>query len=102
MGWGTEFNFNIYLNRMIFQNRYQVEDKIKDLNDYIINCQIQLVALGTCTPKDLFPESEDILSDIEFKINDLMNVILENQRNITLLELYLEYIEQNPNTFNKE
>ena len=46
MGYGTSFTTEIYLNRQIFNSRYELDDKIKELENYIELSKRELLAFA--------------------------------------------------------
>ena len=56
MGWGTDFKTDIYLNRMIFNSKGELEDKIEELEKGITTCKEKLLMFASSTPKDIIPD----------------------------------------------
>ena len=59
MGWGTAFNTEIYLNRKIFNHKYEVEDEIQQNEKYILDSITKLKMFVSANPRDIV--------DIEWK-----------------------------------
>ena len=98
MGWGTDFNTNIYLSRQIFNGKADVEDKIDELEREVNNSKSMLKMFAASTPNDIVPEEwEDSPLDwIHNQMNEIFDTLQEDIINIYKLELYLEYLEENP------
>ena len=102
MGWGTTFNTYIYLNRQIYENGIQVDDKLKDIQGEINFIEKKLIALiaGTHTPED-----SEIPGDIATSIVIDLDETMEWYRDLIIqrynLQLYLEHL-QNTELLNKK
>ena len=46
MGYGTLFTTDIYLNRQIFESRYELDEKVKELEKFIEMSKQELLALA--------------------------------------------------------
>lgn len=95
MSWGTQFKADVFIRSVNIESKYQAESMIGHLRDDINNYITDLKMLAISRPKDIIPEDEKdnpfywISSEVTFKTDE----ILDNQKKITLLELYLESLE---------
>jgi len=98
MGWGTEFKIDIYLNRQIFTSKLEVEEKIAELDKNIENSKSMLKMFAASTPNNIV--SIDWKDDAIIWLNNEVNNIFESITEETIekhnLQLYLEYLEENP------
>ena len=104
MGWGTDFTADIYLNRILFSNRYQVEDKIDSLEEDKSFYENKLYMMVSSNVKDIVPRDwldDDPITWLHKEIKDTLQEL--NNTNIELykLRLYLEFLEQNKNVRQK-
>ena len=97
MGWGTDFKIDIYLNRKVFSNKYEVEDKISELEQSIENNKSLLKIYASSTPSDIIPEEykDDPIGWINNEINLIFETIEEELLDCYRFRLYLEYLEEN-------
>jgi len=97
MGWGTNFNIDIYLNRQIFSSKYEVEDKILELTKNIEDNKSKLKMYASSTPNDIKSDDcDNIIDCISYDIDFIFNSIEEDLKNLFQLRLYSEYIEEHP------
>ena len=98
MGWGIEFNADIYLSRQVFNSKTEVEEKIEEIVQYINNSKSMLMMFASSTPKDIIPEEweENPLDWINNQINEILDTLQEDMIKTYNLRLYLEYLEENP------
>ena len=104
MGWGTDFNTNIYLNRQVFISKLEVDDKISELTQKIEDNKSLLKMYASSTPNDIIPEdwNDDPIGWINTQINSIYDSIEEDVVTRYKLNLYSEYLEENPIVYNKE
>lgn len=93
MGFGTDFKTNVYLNRQIFRNKQEVEEAIKEKEKQIQSNTELLLMIAMANPKDLVTEDEDVLYSARNRVTDHINEIISTQRELTLLYLYIDAIE---------
>jgi len=85
MSWSTELFCNITFNRETFNSKYEVEDRIEDLDNYIEHCESILKELAVVTePNKMFNIDED---------NNPIDII-RNEVKSTLKELQESYIDR--------
>lgn len=97
MGWGIEFEIEIYLSREDYgENKFQVEDKIEELKNAreVISSLIRMYAASSIEkilPKEWEEEPLDWL-------NNQIGLLEESYKEITIhiykLRLYIEFLEE--------
>ena len=93
MGWGTDFKANVYLNKITFSSKYDVEYKISELKEDIIT--LEKLILGWCHANPIRDEEEILDTDtITFRLNQKFEEYRELLRTLTLVELYLEHYDE--------
>lgn len=97
MGWGTEFNTDIFISKQNFSSNNEVEEKLIEYDKIINNFEAIIKMYVSSTPKDIIPIEfdEEPMNWLNIQINELF----ENYRE-TLIErykllLYQEYIVEN-------
>lgn len=93
MSWGTDFKTNVFLSRQIFRTKVEVEEAIKEKEGQIRTDTELLMMIAMANPKDLATEDEDVLYSMRNRVSDHINDIISTQRELTLLYLYLDAIE---------
>lgn len=102
MGYGTEFTADIYLNRQIFSNRYELDEKVKELEKFIELAKQELLALAVSTPKDVIAEKnedgyvENPLDQIIRRTRETIEWMEDNYRDLHKLYQFQEYLDENP------
>lgn len=96
MGWGTSFKTEVYLSRKTFDNKYQVEQEIEEMKEWIQDSKAQLYMLAIANPKDLIPSdwTEEPVRFIKNEVDRLMESIDENLIDLYKLELLLENYQE--------
>jgi len=103
MGYGTAFTTEIYLNRQLFENRYQLDERIKELEGYIESSKRELTALAVATPKDIIAEKDDSgypqnpFDEVLRRTSEIFEFMEENYRDLNKLYQYQQYLDENPN-----
>ena len=99
MSWGTDFKLNVFLSHQIYQNKLDVEDKIKELEDDVNVATASLKMYISSSPKDIVPN--EMIDDENGRIDWLIeqtsyyfDTIRENTIQIYQLGLYLQYLEE--------
>jgi len=96
MGWGIDFNSDIFLSRQSYSSKGEVEDKITEISESIADCESRLKMYAIATPKDIVPteDSVDILNFLNCEVREL----LEEHEDLVIyrfkLNLYLEYLNE--------
>lgn len=102
MGYGTEFTTDIYINRMVFNSRYELDDKIKELENYIELSKRELLAFAVSTPKDVITEKnedgeiENPIDQILRRTSEAFEWMEDNYRELNKLYQFQEYLNENP------
>lgn len=95
MGWGTSFKTDIYLNRIVFSSKYELEDKIRENEKSIEDAKKRIQMFVAASPRDIIdPEWKEepinwLVNSTEGWFELIQDTIAENVR----LNLYLEYID---------
>ena len=91
MSWGIDFNVDVFISHEHnLETREQIENRIDELMKEINSDRDELLMLSSSTPKDIFPNSEDILFDIKQRFEDIFETLSINYTKIALFNLYLE------------
>ena len=102
MGYGTTFTTDIYLNRMIFSSRYELDDRVKELEGYIEYAKRELLAFAVGTPKDIMAEKnedgeiENPIDQILRRTSETFEWMEDNYRELNKLYQFQEYLDENP------
>ena len=102
MGYGTAFTTEIYLNRQIFQNRHELDERIKEIEGYIESAKQELTALAVSTPKDVIAEKDEEgyvqnpIDEVLRKTKGIFEWMEDNYRDLNRLYQYQQYLEENP------
>ena len=102
MAWGIDFKANVYLSRMTFTSIYQVEDKIKELEDEINTAREILSMLAIASPNTIIEQDEDPIYSIKNRVEDQVNIIIEAQYTLVLVSLYYDELKEGRITLDKE
>lgn len=102
MAWGTDFKANVYLSRITFTSIYQVEDKIKELEDEINTAREILSMLAIASPNTIIEQDEDPIYSIKNRVEDQVNIIIEAQYTLVLVGLYYDELKEGRITLDKE
>ena len=92
MSSGTDFTANIFLNRMVFSSKYELESRIKDAEDTITNMEKQLAMYAVANPRDLIPSdwNDSPVEWVQSRIEEIMDNYQQEFRNLVNLNHYLE------------
>lgn len=102
MGYGTAFTTEIYLNRQIFSSRYELDEKVKELEDMIESAKRELTAFAVGTPKDIMAEKneegyvENPIDQILRRTREIFEWMEDNYRELNRLYLFQQYLDENP------
>ena len=102
MGWGTSFKADIYLSRQVFNSKYELDEKIKEVEEYIESAKQELTAYAVATPRDIIAEKDESgyiqnpIDEVLRKVNETFEWMEDNYRDLNKLYLYQEYLEENP------
>lgn len=97
MGWGTDFTINVYLNRQVYKTINDVEDKIKEEEEYIQTIKERLKMFASSNISDIVPNDwkDQPIDWLNTQIDDLLDEYNETKINLIQLGLYLEYLKEN-------
>lgn len=93
MSWSTELFCNLSFNRETFNSKFEVEDKIKELDECINTCKKELRDMALMTEPSKFMGKEDesnpylfITSKVEDSLELLEEYTIERYKLCVLLE----------------
>lgn len=95
MGWGTDFNTNIFLNRIVINNDYELDDLIRETEYDLNEIKTRLNMYVASNPKDITPDEwkEESLRFLHTNVTELIDELQEKtvlQYNLMLYKQYLE------------
>lgn len=102
MGWGTSFKADVYLSRQIFQNRYELDERVRELEGYINSAKSEITAYAVATPKDVMAERdedgrvENPIDQILRRLSETFEWIEDNYRELHRLYQFQQYLDENP------
>lgn len=102
MGYGTAFTTEIYLNRQAFRSRYELDEKVKELEGYIESAKRELTAFAVATPRDVMAEKnedgyvENPIDQILTRTRETFDWMEDNYRELNRLYLFQEFLDENP------
>ena len=102
MGYGTLFTTDIYLNRQIFNSRYELDERVKELENLIEMSKRELLAFAVSTPKDVIAEKnedgyvENPIDQILRRTAEIFEWMEDNYRELNRLYQFQEYLDENP------
>ena len=102
MGYGTTFTTEIFLNRQLFDSRYELDEKVKELEDFIESAKLELTAFAVATPKDIMAEQnedggiENPIDQILRRTRETFDWMEDNYRELYRLYQLQEYLDENP------
>lgn len=98
MTWGTRFNIEINIIREKYLSKSEVEETIKELVDNINDIISKIKMFATSSPSEIVPEdwNDEPINWINNEINDLFIYYDEYLSRHHNLNLYLEYLNENP------
>lgn len=94
MSWGTGFKAEVYLSRMSFDSKYELEHEIDELRHSIDTSREILSMLAIANPKDIITEDEDPIYSLKSRVADQVELIEDNAHKLALLQLYLTEVEE--------
>jgi hypothetical protein len=96
MSWGTTFTYKHFLDRQTFENRYQLEEAIRDKQEEVDAGVQKIMILAASNPGDLIPGEwkEDPVSWLHMTVSQLLNDYTEDVLMLRELENYLEVYEE--------
>ena len=102
MGWGISFKADIYLSRQVFNSKYELDEKIKEVEEYIESAKLELTAYAVATPRDIIAEKDESgyiqnpIDEVLRKVNETLEWMEDNYRDLNKLYQYQQYLEENP------
>lgn len=96
MGWGIDFNSDIFLSRQSYSSKGEVEDRINEISKSITDCENLLMMYASATPKDVV-STEDSENIVNFLNNKILELLEEHEDLIIdrfKLNLYLEFLNE--------
>jgi hypothetical protein len=102
MGWGTSFKAEIYLNRQIFNSKFELDERIKEVKEYIESAKRELTAYAVATPRDIIAEKDESgyiqnpIDEVLRKVHETFEWMEDNYRDLNRLYQYQQYLEENP------
>lgn len=97
MGWGTSFDTEIYLNKLTFDSYYELEDKIEELEESIIETKKSIYMYSMSNPSEIIPDDwkEDSVMFIKMKMNELIEIYEEEFLLLQKLYIFKKHIDEN-------
>lgn len=102
MGWGTSFKVDIYLSRQVFNSKYELDERVKELEGYIESAKRELTAYAVATPRDIIAEKDESgyiqnpIDELLRKVHETFEWMEDNYRDLNRLYQYQQYLEENP------
>lgn len=97
MGWGVDFTVDVFLSKETYGTQVELEDVIKEAEEYQQKMISRVMMLVSANPKDIVPEEwrEQPIDFLYTEIDNLMREILEMERLLVKRYMYLEYVKEN-------
>ena|ERR1035437_235480 len=102
MSWENDHIENILLNRMIFSDKNEVEQRLSELRESIYTNKSKLKMFASIVPDKIIPK-DNRYAPVDWLNDEIENILLILQDEIIQkyeLELYLKHLEENPD-YNK-
>jgi len=95
MGWGTNFNMNLYLSHMTFDSIQDVRDKITENDNYINDAKQKIKMFASSTPSSIVPEDwkDEPINWLNAEIESLIDEMTESIKENVLLDQYFQFLE---------
>jgi hypothetical protein len=100
MGWGTTFTAEVYLNRQTFEHKYELTEKIKELEGYIESAKRELIAYAVATPRDIVADkneegyTQNPINVVLHSVQETFEWMEDNYRQLHKLYQYEEYLQE--------
>jgi hypothetical protein len=98
MSWGTDFTTDIFLPYLTFETLSEIDDKIKELEEEIVENMSKLKMWAASNPSDVISNDykDDVMTYISSEINSIMELLLDHNIALYQIKLYRKYfIEHN-------
>jgi len=97
MGWGTDFKADVYLNKLTFLNEIEVQNKIDENIDNIMDAKQRLKMFASSTPNDIIPDDwkDEPIDWLNSSLNELFEIITDLTEENIRLSQYVDYIVEN-------
>jgi len=94
MSWGTDFKTDIFLSHQSFISKYDVELKIKELDELISKLESNMKMFASANPKDIIPNdwNDEPINWLSNEIEDIFELYRESIVNRYNSNLYLDYL----------
>jgi len=92
MGWGIQFNTDVFINKCSFSSMWQLDEEIKEMEDDIKRCSDRMLVLASSTPKDIVEEDMDVITFIVNEVGDLLEALDEAYHKKLLLMMFKEHL----------
>jgi len=102
MGWGTSFKVDVYLSRQVFNSKYELDERIKEIEGYIESAKQELTAYAVATPRDIIAEKDESgyiqnpIDEVLRKTRETFEWMEDNYRDLNRLYQYQQFLEENP------
>tara|TARA_R110000868_G_scaffold265282_5_gene524102 strand:+ start:1028 stop:1366 length:339 start_codon:yes stop_codon:yes gene_type:complete len=102
MGYGTSFKTEVYINRQIFNSKYELAERIKELEGSLESAKRELTAYAVATPRDIIAEKDESgyiqnpIDELLRKVHETFEWMEDNYRDLNKLYQYQQYLEENP------
>ena len=96
MGWGTEFTTDIFLNKKNYISLFEVQEQIDENNRGIESYKKKIMMFASSNMRDIvdLEWKDEPINWLYNQINELQDTIDELTIETYMLELYVEYINE--------
>lgn len=96
MGWGIEFNIDIFLSKMQFSSLDDLQDTIDDTEDTINRIQSKILMYASASIDLIVPNDweEEPIDFVNMKVTSLLDDLREELELVSKLNLYAEYLKE--------
>jgi predicted DNA-binding protein YlxM (UPF0122 family) len=92
MGYGIDFTANIYLSRQSYSSKGEVEDRIREIDKDLNNCEALLHMYAVASPRDVSPPEDEPIFYLKNRVNETLEEYQDLLSDRYGLEFYLEYL----------
>jgi len=94
MSWGTEFKADVFISRLKFDSKEQLQEHLEETQEYLTSNQNKIKMWAISEPKSVINLDEiddtNIIGFVDNEIQDILNDISEEVEEIITLRLLLE------------